>query len=414
MTGTVLIVAKAPMAGRTKTRLVPPLSHDEAAALQTAMLLDTIDACRHECDRVALLHPAGDDDALRALVPGGIECVAQGGYGLAGALSTAIETHTESGPVLIVSSDIPGIPEGAIREVFEALADGCDVVFGPAADGGYWLIGMRHPHPEVFSRIPWSTPACLAVTLERCAEAGLRVHQVAEWRDVDTLLDLSLLAFAPLGPGGARTSAQIEDFVSARRVPPPPWRRPTGTGRLLLSTPWRSMLDDDLSEPDGSVSTYSYAAVPRAVFVVPVTTDGELLLVRQYRHPVRDWTLEVPAGSVADGESALEAARRELAEEVGGHGGQWRSLTTFYSSSAHLSLRSEAFLVTDVEVGTARPDADEDIEIVRMPVAEALLLSRTGGFAEGQTALAILLAAEHLQPAPTETMPTTTAKQGSR
>jgi ADP-ribose pyrophosphatase len=140
--------------------------------------------------------------------------------------------------------------------------------------------------------------------------------------------------------------------------------------------------------------------VPRAVFVVAVTDQGDVLLVRQYRHPVRDWTLEVPAGSVHDGETPLEAAARELAEEAGGRARDWRHLTTFYSSSAHLSLRSDVFLATGVEVGDAAPDTDERLELVLLPLAEVLDRAAAGAFAEGQTALAILLAAPHLNGRP--------------
>jgi ADP-ribose pyrophosphatase len=132
------------------------------------------------------------------------------------------------------------------------------------------------------------------------------------------------------------------------------------------------------------------------VFVAAVTRDAELLLVRQYRHPVRDWTLEVPAGSVADGESALEAAQRELREEAGGESTDWHHLSTFFSSSAHLSLRSDAWLATNVTVGEASPDENECVSLVRMPLTEAVETAGRGGFAEGQTALTILLAGEHL------------------
>ena len=156
------------------------------------------------------------------------------------------------------------------------------------------------------------------------------------------------------------------------------------------------MIEDRLVTHDGRYTGYTYLAVPRAAFIVPVTDAGELVLVRQYRHPVRDWTLEIPAGSVGDGETPLEAAERELAEEVGGRACEWRHLTTFYSSSAHISLRSDAFLATGVVLGRSAPDLDEDVAIVWMPVAEALARARAGCFREGQTALAILLAAPHL------------------
>jgi 8-oxo-dGTP pyrophosphatase MutT (NUDIX family) len=75
----------------------------------------------------------------------------------------------------------------------------------------------------------------------------------------------------------------------------------------------------------------------------------------------------VPAGSVEDGESPLEAARRELAEELGGSAPAWRHLMTFYSSSAHLSLRSDAFLATGVEADVARPDVDEEVALESPP-----------------------------------------------
>ena len=118
---------------------------------------------------------------------------------------------------------------------------------------------------------------------------------------------------------------------------------------------------------------------PNRSAAVVAAEQFEAVLVRQYRHPVRDWTIEVPAGSVSDGEAPLDAARRELAEEVGGHGGIWIHLTSFFSSSAHLDMRSDAFLATGVAVGRAAPDEDEEIGIVRMPAGEAIALARATG-----------------------------------
>jgi ADP-ribose pyrophosphatase len=164
----------------------------------------------------------------------------------------------------------------------------------------------------------------------------------------------------------------------------------------VTGSPWRAVIEDRLLTEDGRYTGYTYLAMPRAVFVVPVTDGGEVVLVRQYRHPVRDWTVEVPAGSVDEGESPQEAAERELAEEVGGRAREWRHLTTFYSSSAHISMRSEAFLATGVTLGRAAPELDEKVTVVRMPVAEALAQARAGKFREGQTALALLLAAPFL------------------
>ena len=151
---TAFLVAKAPGAG--KTRLVPPLSSEQAAALQRAMLLDTLAACRREADDVRLLvADENERSALAALVPGtAIEV--QRGTGLADALRHGLADHLTGGPVAIISSDLPGLCEGSLGDAADALAAGADVVLGPAMDGGYWLIAMRAAHDAPFHGIPWS------------------------------------------------------------------------------------------------------------------------------------------------------------------------------------------------------------------------------------------------------------------
>lgn len=386
-----LVIAKAPVPGRAKTRLVPPLTAHQAAELQRALLLDTLDACRVELDRVAILHADPAEAAELERIAPGTPRLLQDGQGLEDALGRTLERQVAEGPVAIVSSDVPGLPPGSLARAFDALAAGTDVVLGPALDGGYWLIAMARFHPEPLREIPWSTPAVLGVTLARCRHAGLRVELLEAWRDVDTVADLAFLRRSAHVLAARRTVAVLDGL----ELPEPPPLE-LAESELLAGSPWRAILRDRLRGEDGRETCYSYLAVPRAVFVVAVTDEDELLLVRQYRHPVRDWTLEVPAGSVHDGESPQEAAARELAEETGGRARTWRHLTTFYSSSAHISLRSDAFLAASVEVGAAAPDADEHLELVRLPLAEALTRARAGGFAEGQTALAILLAAPHL------------------
>ncbi len=387
----VLVIAKAPVPGRAKTRLVPPLTGEQAAELQRALLLDTLDACRAEVEDVAILHAFPAEAPVFGQLAPGTPLLLQEGRGLEDALGRTFARHVGAGPVAIVSSDVPGLPTGSLARTFAALERGADVVLGPANDGGYWLIAMAEHHPEPFREIPWSTPAVLGVTLARCAEAGLRVELLDVWRDLDTAVDLAFARHAGEELHAPNTLA----VLGALEVPEPP-ELELEASELLAGSPWRAVLSDRLRGADGRETGYSYLAVPRAVFVVAVTLAEELLLVRQYRHPVRDWTLEVPAGSVQDGETPQEAAVRELAEETGGSARAWRHLTTFYSSSAHLSLRSDAFLATGVEVGTAAPDQDERIELVRLPLRDALERARTGGFYEGQTALAILLAAPHL------------------
>lgn len=386
----VLVVAKAPAPGRSKTRLVPPLTPEGAAALQTALLLDTVAACRAQANDVKLLVPSSADGEQLDRLCGGVAWQQQAGRGLGEALRLGLADATPRAPVAIVSSDVPGLPAGALAETAAELRD-VDVVLGPATDGGYWLIAARGPVDAAFRDIPWSTPATLAVTLRRCQDAGLRVHLLQPWRDIDTVADL-----ATLGEDGALADAPATRAAVAgidlTGVAGPP--APTLLGsELVLGTPWRALLVDRLRRSDGAETAYSYLAVPRAVFVVPVTAAGDVVLVRQYRHPVRDWTLEVPAGAVEEGESPLEAAARELREEAGGTSERIDHLATFYSSSAHLSLRSDAFLARDVRLGAAEPEAGEELALVRLPFAEAIRLAGRGAVTEGQTALALLLAA---------------------
>ena len=388
----VLVVAKAPNGGTSKTRLVPPLTFAQAAALHEALLLDTVDDCRAQDSDVRLLCARYEDaPELTRLLPD-VPIVTQRGSGLGDALRLGIAGHVPEGPTAIVSSDVPGLPDDAIAATFRALANGADVVLGPALDGGYWLVAMREAHDEPFHDVPWSTPAVLAITRQRCDEAGLRLVELEPWRDVDTLVDLGLVLRDLDELAAPRTIAMLREL--APRVAAPPDVE-LDASELISASEWRAVISDRL-RVSGRETTYEYLAVPRAVFVAAVTRSGELLLVRQYRHPVRDWTLEVPAGSICDGESSLEAARRELHEETGGSAEAWQHLSTFFSSSAHMSLRSDAWLATDVELGEPAPEEGEDVTLVRMPLDEAISRARSGGFAEGQTALTILLAAEHL------------------
>jgi uncharacterized protein len=397
VSGAALVVAKAPAPGRSKTRLVPPLSPEQAAALHEALLLDTLDACRAEVPSAGLLYSsAPEEERLRDLAGPATRLVLQRGRGLADALAGAVEELAPQGAVALVSSDVPGIPRGSLGRAFAALENGADVVLGPALDGGYWLIAMSAFHPAPFREIPWSTPAVLSSTVGRCEEAGLRLHLLEPWRDVDTLVDLDFLLEACDELDAPRTVALLRRLESGGVIGGGSPGLRLESSELLVASPWRTAVKDSLVTASGAETSYAYLACPRAVFVVPVTDDGELVLVRQYRHPVRDWTLEVPAGTVDEGETPREAAERELEEEAGGRARSWAHLSTFYSSSAHISLRSDAFLATGVTLHASKRDRGEEISVVRLPVAEAIRRARAGGFLEGQTALAILLAAERL------------------
>ena len=103
--------------------------------------------------------------------------------------------------------------------------------------------------------------------------------------------------------------------------------------------------------------------------VLAIDGDDRLTLVRQHRVPVGADLLELPAGFVDPGESPLEAARRELAEETGLHGGKWVELMSFFTSAGFTDERVHLFLATGLAVGDASPEEDEELEVVRIPLA---------------------------------------------
>ena len=192
-----VVVGKAPEAGRTKTRLSPPLSPAQAADLSGAFLQDTIAvAAAAAWDRVSLVYPPTPDAdrRLRALLPPDVYLAAQHEDGLGAALADAFRSHLEAGfgRVVLVGSDNPTLPPSLLADADRTL-DAHDLVLGPSADGGYYLIGMDRPHLGVFADITWSTSIVYQQTLARARALGLRVASIQEWYDVDTAADLARL-----------------------------------------------------------------------------------------------------------------------------------------------------------------------------------------------------------------------------
>jgi rSAM/selenodomain-associated transferase 1 len=217
-----IVVGKAPVPGKTKTRLVPPLSSEDAATLSTAFLLDTLrTALSLGWERTTLVHPRGHAASLAKLVDPQVHLLEQPSDGLGAALAYAFEQHFAAGfsCVTLIGSDNPTLPAEPIVEAVAALQSCHDMAIGPTADGGYYLIGMRQPHLGLFERIDWSTPRVYAQTLTRADELGLRVHPVREWYDVDEAADLERLE-RDLSKGPAtlapKTRAALEITRAAR------------------------------------------------------------------------------------------------------------------------------------------------------------------------------------------------------
>ena len=277
---------------------MPPLRPDQAAALPEALLLDTVASCEAGARELRVLVADDRDRApLAALLPG-IACDLQRGRGLADALRLAIADHVAAGPVAIVVVRRARPAAGALHRACDALAAGADVVLGPALDGGYWLIAMRAAHDAPFDEIPWSTPAVLgdhASALRR--RRGCEVALLEPWRDVDTYADLTALAAevdATLAPRTARVLRELAaQAARSARSRARRWCR-ASCSRSRRGAPWSSTSSAGRTAPRRPTPTSPCRARSSSC---PSPRDGELVLVRQYRHPVRDWTLEVPAGS---------------------------------------------------------------------------------------------------------------------
>jgi uncharacterized protein len=190
-----VVVAKAPVPGTVKTRLIPHLSSEEATDLYRCFLKDRV-ATIQSLTRVALAIAYTPQDARDAFVPfcdNGLRLFPQRGDNLGERLNNIFVEKLADGfkAVSIIDSDSPDLPVSAIQESFTRLmSDRTDVVFGPCYDGGYYLVGMRKPHPELFVNIPWSTDMVLANTLERARELGVRADLLPRWNDLDTVEDL--------------------------------------------------------------------------------------------------------------------------------------------------------------------------------------------------------------------------------
>jgi rSAM/selenodomain-associated transferase 1 len=205
---TLAVIAKAPVAGRVKTRLCPPCTPRQAAELAEAALRDTLaamaDAAQlagHEVVRAIVL-----DGALGAWADGE-QVIAQRGGGLDERLAAAF-ADLGDGPALIVGMDTPQLTGALLAGALAALDDH-DAVLGPAADGGYWGIGLRRADPRALVGVPMSVERTLAAQRERLGQLGLTVADAATLIDVDTIEDAALVAAQAPGTAFARAFAGL-------------------------------------------------------------------------------------------------------------------------------------------------------------------------------------------------------------
>ena len=197
----IAVMAKASIPGRVKTRLVPPLSPEQAARLNTAFLRDAADtllaAARLADIKGCMAYaPAGSADFFRGILPDGVDLLETAAPDLGGCLLQAATTLFDAGhaSVCLLSSDNPTLPAGYLAAAASLLADAGDrAVIGPSTDGGYYLIGIKRVHRRLFDDIAWSSEHVLRQTLARAEELGLPIATLPAWYDVDDLDTLRVL-----------------------------------------------------------------------------------------------------------------------------------------------------------------------------------------------------------------------------
>ncbi|MEO6467776.1 MAG: TIGR04282 family arsenosugar biosynthesis glycosyltransferase [Acidimicrobiia bacterium] len=203
---TVLVLAKAPVPGRVKTRLCPPCSPEQAATLAEAAIVDTLAAAvaTPGVRPVLVL-----DGVPGAWVPNGIEIVPQVegelGTRLAGAFAAV------DGPAVLVGMDTPQVTPAVLRGAVEALLrPGTDAVLGHTVDGGWWIIGFRSPQPSAFIDVPMSTAETGALQAKQLGDLGLSVVTLATETDVDTFTAARAVALRAPATAFGRAFATTE------------------------------------------------------------------------------------------------------------------------------------------------------------------------------------------------------------
>jgi uncharacterized protein len=209
---TLLMVAKQPFPGQTKTRLCPPLSYVQAADLYECFLRDTLELMRQVAGvqrKIGFL-PEAAQGYFQQLAPD-MELACQRGASLGERLDHLLTDALANGVrrVVVMDSDSPTLPPEFISRAFDRLT-GADVVIGPTRDGGYYLIGMKQPQSQLLRQVQMSTPHVLADTLALAESTGLAVSLLPAWYDVDTIDDLYQLdsEIATLNKNGIATATR--------------------------------------------------------------------------------------------------------------------------------------------------------------------------------------------------------------
>ena len=248
----IAIMAKASVPGRTKTRLAPPLSLEQAAAINTAFIQDMAANLVAAGSYAAIVGyaafaPAGSEVFFRRVLPSTIDLIDACLPNLGECLLHTIEEIFARGhkAAVVLNSDSPTLPTAFLVEAAKALAQpGERAVLGPSDDGGYYLLGLKTAPRRLFEDIAWSTERVAAQTLERASEVGLGMHLLPAWYDVDDLQGLRRLH-------RELTTVPAPDRKLALQMP----YNPAATAALLRSLPLDELTSGQ--EPDPQISIAS-------------------------------------------------------------------------------------------------------------------------------------------------------------
>jgi len=229
------VMTKAPQAGRVKTRLVPPLTPEQAAELNKCFLRDTAAAISSACSRsetatgacgIAVYTPVGAESAYNDILPADFSLLPQRGEKFGERLYFAVEDLFDCGfeSVCLIDSDSPTVPAENFQQAVELLRMSEDrVVLGPSDDGGYYLIGVKKPHRHLFDQIDWSTERVLIQTMQRATEIGLELKLLPTGYDVDDGVSLQrlrreLLANTTSADAAPHTREFLASFVAREKL----------------------------------------------------------------------------------------------------------------------------------------------------------------------------------------------------
>jgi len=229
------VMTKAPQAGRVKTRLVPPLTPEQAAELNKCFLRDTAAAISSACSRsetatgacgIAVYTPVGAESAYTDILPADFSLLPQRGEKFGERLYFAVEDLFNCGfeSVCLIDSDSPTVPAENFQKAIELLSMSEDrVVLGPSDDGGYYLIGVKKPHRHLFDQIDWSTERVLIQTMQRATKIGLELKLLPTGYDVDDGVSLhrlrkELLAGTTSADAAPHTREFLASFVAQQKL----------------------------------------------------------------------------------------------------------------------------------------------------------------------------------------------------